>query len=269
MSREYVHGYSQDEQQRLVDQAKQLERYIYMDVDFSDVTELLEVGCGVGAQTEILLRRYPHLKITSVDISEIQIKTAKERLQDFVNEGRVKFVQADASKLEELGKKDFDAAFVCWFLEHVPSPKDILSAVRRCLKPEAQICITEVDNSSFFVDPYSPNILKYWFEMNDYQWTIKGHPFIGLQLGNYLLESGYHDINTDLRNFFFDSRHPQQRNAFFKQFLKLIMSASDNLIKDGRITEDLIVEMDKEIERAFASNNSVIMYGWVRAVAKA
>ena len=49
----YLHGFSSEEQDRLRRQARFGEHTIYQDVNFSRVKNLLEVGCGVGAQSEI------------------------------------------------------------------------------------------------------------------------------------------------------------------------------------------------------------------------
>ena len=50
--------------------------------------------------------------------------------------------------------------------------------------------ITEVMNSSFFLDPYSPNVWRYWMAFNDFQYDHGGDPFVGAKLGNLLLAGG-------------------------------------------------------------------------------
>lgn len=62
----YLHGFSGTEQQRLMTQARLLESSIFGQIDYSGARRLLEVGSGVGAQTEILLRRFPELHVTGV-----------------------------------------------------------------------------------------------------------------------------------------------------------------------------------------------------------
>ena len=59
----YLHGFSQEEQERLFRQAAFCEFEVYRNVDLSSVNNLLEVGSGVGAQSEILLRRFPKLQL--------------------------------------------------------------------------------------------------------------------------------------------------------------------------------------------------------------
>ncbi len=54
----YLHGYEEVEQERLLEQAKVIESNIFDFIDYSDCQRLLEIGSGVGAQTEILQRRF-------------------------------------------------------------------------------------------------------------------------------------------------------------------------------------------------------------------
>ncbi len=48
----YLHGFSQKEQDRLRTQAAFAEHTVYQDINLSSVKNLLEVGCGVGAQMD-------------------------------------------------------------------------------------------------------------------------------------------------------------------------------------------------------------------------
>ncbi len=76
----YLHGFSPTEQERLRRQAEFAEHAVYRNVDLTDVQHLLEVGCGVGAQTSILLRRFPHLKLTGIDLNDKQLAAAGKTL---------------------------------------------------------------------------------------------------------------------------------------------------------------------------------------------
>src|SRR5690606_41975834 len=49
----YLHGFSPTEQARLMKQARLAESTIFRNIDYAGATRLLEVGSGVGAQTEI------------------------------------------------------------------------------------------------------------------------------------------------------------------------------------------------------------------------
>ena len=157
----YLHGFSSVEQARLMKQARLLEHTIFGNIDYTGVQRLLEVGSGVGAQTEILLRRFPELHVTCVDLNEAQLKAASHNLAATPwCADRYSVQQADATNLP-FAPRQFDAAFLCWILEHVPAPARALNEVRRVLAPGSPVYITEVMNSSFFLDPYSPNVWRY------------------------------------------------------------------------------------------------------------
>ena len=76
----YLHGLSAVEQARPVKQARIAESTVFRNIDYTDAQRLLEVGSGVGAQTEILLRRFPDLHATCVDLNQSQIDAARDNL---------------------------------------------------------------------------------------------------------------------------------------------------------------------------------------------
>ena len=73
----YLHGFTRQEQDRLKRQARFLEHRIHDRLPFWKARQLLEVGCGVGAQTEILLRHFPELHVTGIDASEYNLARAQ------------------------------------------------------------------------------------------------------------------------------------------------------------------------------------------------
>src|SRR4029077_1012648 len=98
---------------------------------------LLEVGAGVGAQTEILLRHFPELHVTGIEINDEQIAEARRFLSTVPwADGRYEILKMNATRLE-FAPESFDAAFLCWVLEHVGDPARVLGEVRRVLAPGA------------------------------------------------------------------------------------------------------------------------------------
>lgn len=264
----YIHGFSNTEQERLRKQARFSEQIVYRDIDFSGVNSVLEVGCGVGAQTEVLLRRFPNIQITGIDFSPTQLAAARANLATLPqNAGRYELQQMDATNMS-FKARSFDGAFLCWVLEHVPNPVHVLSEVRRVLKPGARVFITEVMNSSFFLDPYSPNLHKYWMAFNDYQLEVGGDPFVGAKLGNMLLALGYHDVRTEIKTWHLDNRNPDKRQEIIAYWTELLLSASDQLIESTEdVTPELVEKMTEELQRVQSDPNAVFFYSFVQATA--
>jgi SAM-dependent methyltransferase len=261
----YLHGFSATEQARLMKQARLAESTVFRNVDYADARRLLEVGSGVGAQTEILLRRFPDLHVTCVDLNGQQVEAARRNLGSMPwFEGRYALQQADATDLP-FEPRSFDAAFLCWVLEHVPTPARVLSEVRRVLVPGAPVYATEVMNASFLLDPYSPNVWRYWMAFNDFQIESGGDPFVGAKLGNLLLAGGFRDVTTEIKTFHFDNREPARRKTMIGFWEELLLSAADQLVAAGKVTADVVDGVRREMRQVQSDPNAVFFYSFVQA----
>src|SRR5450759_2439870 len=94
MSETYVHGYHQRENERLQDQAGTLVDLLHSDTAYPGGSKVLEVGCGVGAQTMTLAQRSPEARFTSIDISADSLAEARRRIEQ-AGLTNVEFRQAD------------------------------------------------------------------------------------------------------------------------------------------------------------------------------
>ena len=261
----YLHGFSKAEQARLMRQARMAEPVVFHDIDYTGARRLLEVGSGVGAQTEILLRRFPDLHVTCVDLNQAQLDAARENLgaKPWL-EGRYALHQADATDLP-FEPRSFDGAFLCWVLEHVPSPERVLSEVRRVLAPGSTVFVTEVMNAAFLLDPYSPNVWRYWMAFNDFQLEAGGDPFVGAKLGNLLLAGGFRDVATQVKTFHFDNREPARRKQMIAFWEELLLSAADQLVAAGKVTTDTVAGVRQEMAQVQNDPDAVFFFSFVQA----
>jgi SAM-dependent methyltransferase len=261
----YLHGFSAEEERRLRGQARIVEHRIHGDLPFTRCRRLLEPGCGVGAQTEILLRYFPDLHITGVDASEPNLAAARKALESqpwFAN--RFTYILGDAAELP-FPADHFDGAFLCWLLEHVGDPALVLSEVRRCLRPGSPVVVNEVQNASFFLSPYSPCTLAYWRAFNDHQWELGGDPYVGAKLGNLLLRGGFHEVQTFVRTIHLDNRRPGERAEFLDFWTDLLLSGCEGLIAAGRTSPETVDGMRKELRAVGRDPDAVFFYSFVQA----
>lgn len=257
----YLHGFVPQEQQRLIDQAGILGSLIYSKIDFEGCSQLLEIGSGVGAQTAILLDLFPQLKITCVDYSEAQLAVARQNLRHFGD--RVSF---ECQNAKELRLKDrFDSVFICWALEHISEPVEVLCSMRKFLLPGAKIWATEVFNASFYTNPELPELLKYFEAYNNLQRRMGGDPDVGAKLGFLFHQAGYQQIEIYQGGFHADHRNLvtlQNRVNFWKELMK---SGAKAMIESGVITEKSIFEMEKDLDRLLKDENAVFFYQFMQA----
>ena len=264
----YLHGYTATEQDRLYHQAAFLADAVHDRLPFRRCRRLLEVGCGVGAQTEILLRRFPDLHVTGVDRSADNLARAARHLRELsFGKGRFLLEPASAETLP-FPVDSFDGAFLCWILEHVDDPARTLAEVRRVLRSGAPVVVTEVMNATFFLHPYSPDTLRFWRAFNDVQMAMGGDPFVGAKLGNLLLGVGFTDITTEVKTFHFDNRTPGERTEFLAYWSDLLLSGAPALAKAGKVPTAVIRGMQKELARVARDPDAVFWYSFVQAKAR-
>ncbi len=90
----------------------------------------LEVGCGRGVGTEIILDRFRAARVDAIDLDPKMVQLAQKRLA-----GRAaKLWVADATRLEVLDST-YDAAFDFGIIHHIPNWRNALAEIWRVLKP--------------------------------------------------------------------------------------------------------------------------------------
>lgn len=264
----YVHGFTPAEQDRLYRQARFAEHRVHDRLPFWRSRNLLEVGCGVGAQTEILLRYFPELHITGVDPSEPNLEIARNRLAGVPwADGRYTLKLADGARLPD-ATDTYDSAFLCWVLEHVAEPALVLSEVRRVLRAGSPVVCSEVQNASFFLEPYSPNTLAYFAAFNDHQLELGGDPFVGAKLGNLLQRVGFTDIRTEVKTIHLDNRTPGERAEFLDYWTELLLSGAPGLLEAGKVSEPVVEGMKAELKRVGHDPDAVFFFSFVQARAR-
>jgi SAM-dependent methyltransferase len=92
-------------------------------------SRILDLGCGSGVPVALTLAGAGH-QVTGVDISEVQVKRARERVP------AATFLQADASKLD-FPRGGFDAVLCLYALIHIPLDEQqaLLGRVADWLRP--------------------------------------------------------------------------------------------------------------------------------------
>lgn len=237
MSKKYVHGYTARENVRLVDQATTLAEILHFDTGYPEGSNVLEAGCGVGAQTIILARNSPNAKFTAIDRSEESLRAARERVssQGLTN---VAFHQTDIFHLPYKGDI-FDHVFLCFVLEHLVNPIEALLCLRRVLKRGGTITVIEGDHGSAYFHPDSPGAKKAIQCLVDIQAEMGGNSLIGRQLYPLLRKANYTDVSVSPRMIYMDSSKPELVEGFTKNtFIAMVEGVKEQATRSGLMEED-------------------------------
>ena len=97
---------------------------------------VIDIGCGTGRLTELLLDRLPRGQVLALDLSGNMLATARAHLSPG-HADRVSFVRADASALPVIGRADaiFSTATFHWVLDH-PA---LFRSIRTALAPGGRL----------------------------------------------------------------------------------------------------------------------------------
>ena len=98
---------------------------------------VLEIGCGPGYTTEIILNSDKRTKVFAVDNESVMISQAKIVLNNFIKNNRVKLTEADTLEFLKKQNSNFFDAFASGFTLHnfkKEFRKEILKEIYRTLK---------------------------------------------------------------------------------------------------------------------------------------
>jgi protein-L-isoaspartate O-methyltransferase len=261
----YVHGYTADESNRLTDQANTLTELLHNDTSYSPGSRVLEVGCGVGAQTVILARRSPEAKFTSIDVSVDSLAQARALIE---REGieNVTFEQKNVFELQPYHGL-FDHIFVCFVLEHLPEPVAALRHIGTLLKKGGSLTVIEGDHGSFYCYPESDESKQAVQCLVDVQARLQGDALIGRRLYPLLRVSGFKDTVVSPRVVYADASRPQWVEGFSKRtFIAMVEGVRDQALSLGMIDEPAWSKGISDLYRATEADGT-FCYTFFKALA--
>ncbi|MED5427111.1 MAG: methyltransferase domain-containing protein [Candidatus Neomarinimicrobiota bacterium] len=243
----YVHGYSDEEANRLNDQADSLADLLHCDSIWDEGSIILEAGCGIGAQTKIIAPKNKNSKFVSIDISSQSLNQAR-KIVDSKRIDNVEFQQANLFELP-FGDEYFDHIFLSFVLEHIPNPIQALSKLKRVLKKNGTITLVEGDHGSAYFHPDSDAANKAIQCQVKLQKQNGGDANIGRKLYPLLVQAGFEEIKVSARQVYVDDSNPKWVEGFTKNtFTAMIKGISEEAISKNLISK-------KELEKGIKGLN--------------
>jgi SAM-dependent methyltransferase len=106
----------------------------YQQLPLKKAQHLLELGFGNARHIKALLKAYPSLQYTGVDISPDMVQMAQNFIdEEGLNQAQVMTI---SGSLSSLPKAHWDACFTVNTLYFLPNPMQTFEEILSCLKPE-------------------------------------------------------------------------------------------------------------------------------------
>lgn len=264
MPKDYVHGYSERESVRLDDQANTLDNLLHHDSVFPEGSLILEAGCGTGAQTKIIAKNNLGSKFISIDISDSSLEKAKT-LIDQLNIKNVEFEKGDIFNLR-FENEFFDHVFICFVLEHLSNPVEVLKSLKRVLKKGGSITIIEGDHGSAYFYPESKFADFAIQSQIKLQEISGGNALIGRQIYPLLIKSGFIECKVSPRMVYVDSSRPELAEGFIKNtFTAMIEGIRENAVVGNIIEKEVFNKGIVDLYRT-ADEDGVFCYTFFKGI---
>ena len=209
----YTMGYDENFQQMLRRRSAE-SHAAYLLPHLKPGDRLLDFGCGPGTISVGLASAVDPGEFHGVDMEESQIEMARAAARAG-GHANATFHVGDVTALP-FEDSYFDAAHCHAVLMHVPDTAAVLAEVKRVLKPGGIIASRELFVSSSFLEPGGEDVDGAWTTFAKLLQGNGGHPEMGRELKNALLEAGFSDIQASGSFDYFGSAEDVE---FFRAFI--------------------------------------------------
>ncbi|WP_042161428.1 malonyl-ACP O-methyltransferase BioC [Paenibacillus gorillae] len=219
----------------------------------ADELNMLEIGCGTGNLTELLLNQWPYASITALDIAPAMIKAAEQRFKSSQS-GNISFLQADVEMWAAAAPSDsVDLIISNACFQWLSHPSQTLSHLKRILRKGGLLVFTTFGPKTFhelhqaFTDVYYANGM----EPQRHGLSVLSPD----QWKDALMEAGFSTIcyQQDLVKEAYTS--PRE----FLQSIKAMGASTSEAIKIGRLSSRrLFTEMYKVYEEKYSIQDGVV-----------
>ncbi|MDX1534114.1 MAG: methyltransferase domain-containing protein [Thermoplasmata archaeon] len=157
---------------------------------------VLELGSGDGIVTDLLLRTFPGMATTSVELRGEAVARARSYLKDRGHR-KAQVIQADALETGLPGG-GFDFVYARLLFRYLPDPLGVLREALRLLRPGASLVVSDIDLGLWgFFDPPLPEVKP---ALEAYERMVAsrgGDARIGRKLGTLITKAGFLGARMD------------------------------------------------------------------------
>ncbi|MCX7395999.1 MAG: class I SAM-dependent methyltransferase [Planctomycetales bacterium] len=255
---DYIHGFGTAEEQRLRNQSTVLAEVVFHEWVLPSSGRLLEIGCGVGAELELIAQRWPGLELTGIELNGTHAAAAEHALG-----GRATVVRGDAHQMP-FADDSFDIGITIWVLEHAHSPIDVIREAVRVVHPDGRLIFTEVDNSTFRFKPELPAIAGWWKLFCHQQQQAGGDPYVGGRLADLAHAAGCRDIEARELSVLSCLAGPSRRAELLNYLEELLLSGAAHLLEFGGAKPSTLAALRADFEKARRDSSIEFQYHAVR-----
>ena len=200
---------------------------------------VLEVGCGNGAATKLIMQHLSPAHVVGIDPSSMFIDTAGEM---FASEPRVSLAVGDAVAT---GQADafFDLVIAHTVYSHLVDPEVALTEANRVLKPGGQLVIFDGDFATLTVALFDGDPLQ--SAVGAVLRNLVHAPYIMRRLPALVTAAGFRVLSVE--------PHGYVQTTSPDYLMTLLARGTEAAVQAGEIGEELVDSFDREARRRIAN----------------
>jgi SAM-dependent methyltransferase len=239
-AREYIHGTSSAERERLLAQAKVLAPEADQLLDRLGVQpgwRVIDVGCGPIGILDLLSERVgPDGVVVGLEPQPRLLEMARSVVAER-QLAKVQLVEGEAGA-SGLPAESFDLAHARLLLVVVPNPAEVLAQIVSLVRPGGLVAVQEIDQISWCCEPPHPawdRLLAAW----RVQYTEGGRDvYIGRRLPGLLRAAGLEDVGVHVFTQVYRAGDPRQT-----QMLTFVETAQERILAGGLLGEAELADL--------------------------
>lgn len=157
---------------------------------------LLEVGCGPGFITPVLIELVREGRLTACDTNEEFLKLARTQQMTAPVQG-LDFLLSNGTTIP-VQDGSHTASYLRFVMQHVPNNENLLKEVSRCLTIGGKICLLDTDDGLNIHFPADELLSEIKNKSQEIQSKKGGDRFAGRSLSRKLSQSGFTKIKTKI-----------------------------------------------------------------------
>jgi len=189
----YIHGTETSEQARLALLNRLTNAPFINFLELDENASVLEVGSGLGILAREVTARLSGGAVCGVEYSADQLALARTNAA-----ANLHFIQGDAHALP-FGDELFDTVYCRYLLEHVADPVQVLSEMRRVLRPGGRALAQENNILILSFYPECPLFDSVWRRFALLQAELGGDATVGKKLFALFKQAGFGQIELSLQ----------------------------------------------------------------------
>jgi arsenite methyltransferase len=199
---------------------------------------ILEVGCGNGAATKLIMQHVGPAQLVGIDPSSAFIDMADET---FAGEPRVSFAIGDAAAT---GQADacFDLVIAHTVYSHLVDPERALAEARRVLRPGGQLVIFDGDFATLTVALFDGDPLQ--AAVGAVLRNLVHAPYIMRRLPALVTAAGFSVQSVE--------PHGYVQTSSPDYLLTLLSRGTQAAVQAGEISQEVVDSFDREARRRVA-----------------